>query len=802
MNSAFVFASGRLWSLNPRQPVSRCPVPRCVASSSTNDGDSGVNDWLDMARSLGNGRPESDPSRPAPVWEYPEGRDFSTPQPPEVGVDGQGEEGRLANPWATWSKALGDEPFAEPQNLASRDPREETDFWRSTARDLAASSAEMNVGGTGENEDDSHFSSRDVVMPSGSEYADPAVPSDQQGLWNAASQVTTSMIDMQDRLRGELESFNPYEKSDAYRDAAKQILGADRSSQPSSTEDDHRESSKPEPVAEEQDEQAQKSVEQKGIDANSGSGWNPDVDWTRFDDVAREAQLKADMSQRAEAQKDAERKRREAVEKMNMFDYSPSGQSSFTFTDTDGKVLSQEEVAAAIAEGAVLIDENGNELAAADVSAPSSSTDTTIPSHSDKSISSEGSAGSSFSSRNRLRSQTAYGPDASDFAREMQLMLERGESLRDPEADKNFWRSAAREISSSETSSKNGKTETNANHKLDGLRSAEPESSEPETQTTGDRTDSVADLNVSSNVQEKMVSSGEKVSDKPDTDYVQTSESSQPAPVSNGESEASSWAAWQSGRETWQKTVENAAPRDPKAEVDMWRDTARDLVSDSSQDPSSATSPSKDDSVTATGSTDADKEDSDPWNAWNAANLSWKQQLETVDDTSSDNNIDKWRKNARDLGAVSDEDAVSGSNTKSARRSEPSRDAGSLADDSGSSWSTWPSTVRRSGSEPNTSETLGSRSAWWGSRADVPRRNTRNTKFPSEHEDGGIGRWKTAAKGMKAGDGSSVEPGENVGDLPKRQASTGDGIEFWKDFAKDFMPPSDSATESADGDES
>lgn len=105
--------------------------------------------------------------------------------------------------------------------------------------------------------------------------------------------------------------------------------------------------------------------------AEPGTGWNPDVDWMRFDDVGRELQKKKDAEQRAEARGDAERKRRDASDGMPEFEYSPSPEGDAAraevprpeanagemYTDENGRVLSAEEVAAALAGGAVVVDQ-------------------------------------------------------------------------------------------------------------------------------------------------------------------------------------------------------------------------------------------------------------------------------------------------------------------------------------------------------------------------------------------------------------------------------------------------------------
>ena len=157
-----------------------------------------------------------------------------------------------SNAWALWNEALRNEAA---QELKQRDPKAETDFWRSTARELSSS---------------------EPVNPA-EELSETLEEANSEDVWRMARGVTGEVSDLQDRLRSELERYNPDENTDQYRDIARELVGPP---------DD--------PL----------DTEPKRVDAESGSGWNPDVDWKRFDDINREREADAQRGVREAAERE------------------------------------------------------------------------------------------------------------------------------------------------------------------------------------------------------------------------------------------------------------------------------------------------------------------------------------------------------------------------------------------------------------------------------------------------------------------------------------------------------------------
>lgn len=220
---------------------------------------SGDPQWINLAKSIGpssNDIENEAPPRPPPQWTYPEGK-------PTFSAD---EE----NPWHRWKNAQS----SEQQPLTERDPKAETDFWLSTARDIVQFSIS--------NPQVTSNSSPDVI---------PAAPntSASEDVWKQARGVTGDMTALQNQLFDELNNFDPTENREKYRGIARDL--ADPSN------DEPWEDNIPVPPNNRND---------------VGVEWNPDVDWMRFDDVRRDKALAEEAAQRRSVEDAA----RQSMDKM------------------------------------------------------------------------------------------------------------------------------------------------------------------------------------------------------------------------------------------------------------------------------------------------------------------------------------------------------------------------------------------------------------------------------------------------------------------------------------------------------
>lgn len=220
---------------------------------------SGDPQWINLAKSIGpssNDIENEAPPRPPPQWTYPEGK-------PTFSAD---EE----NPWHRWKNAQS----SEQPPLTERDPKAETDFWLSTARDIVQFSIS--------NPQVTSNSSPDVI---------PAAPntSASEDVWKQARGVTGDMTALQNQLFDELNNFDPTENREKYRGIARDL--ADPSN------DEPWEDNIPVPPNNRND---------------VGVEWNPDVDWMRFDDVRRDKALAEEAAQRRSVEDAA----RQSMDKM------------------------------------------------------------------------------------------------------------------------------------------------------------------------------------------------------------------------------------------------------------------------------------------------------------------------------------------------------------------------------------------------------------------------------------------------------------------------------------------------------
>lgn len=518
----------------PRRP--RAPV-FSASSTPTPPADPSDPVWKDLARSLGSSDPT--PPRPPPEWKQLD----DTPS-------ARSEE---ANAWANWKSAR-----AAQDELEARDPKKETNFWRPAARELTQPSSQSNA-------------SKDVT--------DDATQTD---IWGLARDVTGEVSELQDRLRADLDSFNPGENPDQYRRIARELIGPQ--------EDDWEIKS---------EENVLERPEAGGWGgASAASGWNPDTDWKRFDDVRRDELLKKEKEAREVVARDAQQKRQEAYERLG---HGAEEQSAddVMYTDESGRVLSSDEVKKAIEDGAVFVDEAGKEIEGqkerdAGVGMPEQN-------DGDGKFSTE--TGSFESGKvpgfiaNRFSSRGTYGAayaGAEEYVKELQ---EQGIPLRDPKADAESWREAARELN------------------IDvGPEPLELTNSELETDEESDEESDESD---------EAVEAGQ-------SDLKNTAEVvEQVDRGATAAAAASLWSSWRQGNLEWEREAASAAPRDPKQEIDMWRSSARDLASELEVNANVEDSPS------SSPSTPESKGESSAWGAWRNASARWESTLEDADESLS-----------------------------------------------------------------------------------------------------------------------------------------------------------------------
>lgn len=496
----------------PRKP------PTCSSSPSFS-ADPSDQAWKDLARSLGSS--DAAPPRPAPTWKDQE----------EATTESEAEA------WASWQSAR-----AQQSPITERDPRKETDFWRATAQELSESPTSL---------------ADTPVDPNASSSA----------IWGLARGVTGEMADLQNKLRADLDRYNPEENTDQYRRIARELVGpADDEWETISDAAGLRRPSAP-----------------GGTNASPASGWNPDTDWRRFDDLKREEGLKIEKNARADAARDAQKKRDEAFGKI---DGRTDGQSArdITYTDETGKVMTPQEVKKAMEEGAVFVDESGSEIL---------STNNISPDTFGEGLQKKDNATKSIEPRkeipgfiaNRSRSAGTYGSAYSGAEQQMKELQSEGIPLRDPKADTESWREAAREL--------NIEVEPDSVGTADAKEPDKREAANQEVARTGPIADQQEQLSLFKD------------------DCASDSDAAQ------------SWQAWRNGNMGWTQRNADAAPRDPKQEVDMWRVSARELTAGSKQLGKFATTEED-----AKG--DNGLNDSTAWNAWRDASKRWESSLQNT----------------------------------------------------------------------------------------------------------------------------------------------------------------------------
>lgn len=448
--------------------------------------------WIKMAQSLGSESAQDNVPRPPPQWTYPDG------DPRDVGDE---------NPWNAWNAAISSE-----QEIRPRDPKAETDFWRSTARDMVKNnntSSETKTSGNRTGGGSFEKLSQDV-----SDLDD--VTSSKQ-MWEMARGITGEMTSLQSQLREELDRYDPEHNRDQYRDIARELVGPP-DDEPWEGDDPVRSQDKTE----------------------AGSGWNPDVDWMRFDDVGREKALAEEAARRRSVEDASRQSMLNSLENTNTSDINNKAENETVEGDSLLGIPFDSKDDVVTVDGKV-----PNFIA------------------------------------NRFRSGSTYGGGWSGAEREMERLQAQGIELRDPTSDTNQWRSAAKELNAELTNS--------------GIKTEDADKSSVDSVSKETNAGNIGSLN-----------------DGTQTDGY----------TDNG-NEASVWSSWRSGNATWERANEKVEARDPKKEVDMWRSSARDLLSSKDLETS--------ESNVNKGSSAESTEESSVWAQWRNANARWEKGVLSSD---------------------------------------------------------------------------------------------------------------------------------------------------------------------------
>lgn len=445
-----------------------------------------------MASDIAPNASENEIARPPPQWSLPDD-------------DPNAASNQTA--WNTWN----DIQEKKDEEFTPRDPQAETQFWRSAARDLNIDDAPAESGPVSASVPPEF---KETTQPNSSVPDIEGGPSStSENVWGMARGVTGEMTSLQNRLRDELEDYDPNQNKDQYRDVARELVGPEN--------DEPWEDKDPVRVSEQLD---------------PGSGWNPDYDWMRFDDVGRDKVL-ADEAAKRRAIEDAARETME---------------SALDEDDDTVKDLNEWET---------LTDQRP-----ADFSTTGASTSGQVPGF----------------IANRGRPEGTYGDGWSGSKQEIQNLQEQGVELRDPKSDAEAWRSIAREL------------DIQAD---DQVEEAPKEDTIEET---------------------KSVTQAESESDS-DTD------SNDPVSANKtGNSDEDSWSRWRTVNSTWEQANEKVEERDPRKEVNMWMDSARELAA-------SAETPTIENleqpTFTTTNSPDLSNETS-VWEQWRSSNANWERSVE------------------------------------------------------------------------------------------------------------------------------------------------------------------------------
>lgn len=687
-----------------------------------------------MAHSLAPGQKE--PERAKPIWKLPDG---------EIGGEEDGGS------WDVWRGAVERDAQRE---VVARDPKAETDFWTGAAKDVvgglegvsAVDSAELveavesveaveAIGGNEAGEEEQMIADTRVVesvrVAEGAEEVSKEPPTDSKGLWGLARGITGMVTEMQDKLRLEIERYNPYENTEGYLDIARELVGP--------PPDDVYDAKPVVDKAESRDFSSaateSSSAEDAVADAEASTGWNPDVDWMRFEDMRREQANSLAADARAESITEEERNRVNALEEVK-------------YTDEDGHELSRDEVEAALREGVVFLDESGAEVKPAS----SGGLDASSP---------EGQFLGKLA--DKRRSSATYGGDWSGAEKEARALQEQGIPLRDPVAERDVWRAAARELVvdiEAESVSEGDAVlqEQSVNRLSDSSTSIFDPSSDA---------DAGEDAQVGPVVEYEdandVTNSGPVLADT----FVEELDSFTRAAMQDEpeiSDPGSAWSLWNTGAKAWETGMKEAPSRDAKQEVDMWRSSVREIIGDEQAESSTNGEVAGGDSVSSAKSAWTEN----AWDDWNKAKIAWESSIADADrDLSSSASKSTPKSPFADPNASSDWGAgLSG-----------------IATSDRSAWDAW---------EGMGASKLGNdQSQWWGSRTDVPTKDSSGFKSPTGGRDNTV-QWRQAARDVSSvnfdPDSSGISDASSDSVTTSGQAGKGAAVDFWKSVARDIVP--------------
>eukprot|EP00178_Gracilaria_changii_P005925 TRINITY_DN200_c0_g7_i1.p1 TRINITY_DN200_c0_g7~~TRINITY_DN200_c0_g7_i1.p1 ORF type:complete len:687 (+),score=134.53 TRINITY_DN200_c0_g7_i1:163-2223(+) len=652
--------------------VARRPARACVPTPPSDQSQpiEGDPEWMQLARDLA---PDSETSQhnaqndaaSQDKWNYPEGR-----------LDEADSEAH--NAWSAWNDAQSN----TEQPLKPRDPKQETDFWRGAARDIVSEVTES---------------------ASSSSPPDEMSSSSTSEVWQMARDVTGEMVNMQSKLRDELERYDSMQNVDEYRGIARELVGP-----PPELGDDAR------PIRGSAD-------LDKGAEA--GQGWNPDVDWMRFDDVQRELRKKSDKDKRKEVE-DAARQNWEQQQSLN--------------------VEQNQEQQEKVWDTGTFMDQS---------TAPSFVESNSMPRF----------------MRNRFMQSGTYGAGWSGAEGEMEQLRKEGIPLRDPKADAEQWRSVARELNldvEGDIAAANEQRSAEGTSSMD----VKPQRDETDSDTSSLAADESDEATTSweswrsGNASwQSAIARAEERDPKKEVDMWRSSareltKDDNSSDKANSD-ETASWESWRSGGTTWESANENIEERDVKKEVDMWRNSARELTSSTASD-ANAESPSSD----LSSSDDAELQPS-AWDSWRNANDRWLQSLE-----------------GGDMGAESSNDWRAASETQS--------DWGaSLGQKTTSERAAWQAWERASGRQDS-----GLQQQWWDTRTDAVLRSESPRAGTSSAGD--IDQWRKMAQQVVSDEVERPTASSEGASRSKEDRMSDDSaINSWKSVARDLNSESSSEHE-------
>ncbi|CAN8075727.1 unnamed protein product [Agarophyton chilense] len=456
------------------------------------------------------------PRTPQPKWSYPQG----SPQ-----QFAQGE----SNPWAVWNDASA---RAQREQLQPRDPKAETDFWRGAARDLAAADADADADADTDSPNSppsrAEHGANANAKENGNEEESALKDGSSADVWRMAREVTGEMVDMQSRLRGQLEQYDSVQNVDEYRQIARELLGP-----PPEVGDDSR------PV--------RRSADFQEGAAEAEQLWDPDVDWMQFDHVQRELR---NINNSDDRHNGSEEEPKPAASE----DYM---QQQRSFDGTDNQQLEEQAW-----DTATFTDQS---------TAPAFSDTNSMPGF----------------IRNRFMRSGTYGASWAGAEREAEHLRRDGVPLRDPKADAEQWRSVARELDLDVGDDLLAVDEQSTGA---GDAAASGDSDATIAEGRADGTASWASWGSGSASWTSANAVAKERDPKKEVDMWRSSAreltgaEAAPAADQADEPSSSSWASWRNASASWELANETAEARDPKKEVDMWRSSARELTSPDSPD--------------------------------------------------------------------------------------------------------------------------------------------------------------------------------------------------------------------------